>query len=129
MASARVAATCFQPGLPSAGSTFKTGVGRCSMNGATSAGEVTTAHQPCVELVQDGAVHLPYLQVTYRGLDGPADVSLVGRARGHVPGGDRGLFVQQFGHEHAGFRIPAIEGSEEACRARSVPESRPSPSL
>jgi hypothetical protein len=59
------------------------------------AGQVATALQPGVQLVEDGPADLPHLDMPQSGLDGAADEALVGLPRGHVPRGDQRVLIQE----------------------------------
>ena len=67
------------------------------------AGQVAAALQLRVQLVEDGAAHLPHLHGPEGRLDRAADESLVGLPRGHVPRRDRRVLIQQLGH--GGIRL------------------------
>ena len=65
------------------------------------AGQVAAALELRVQLVEDGAAHLPHLHVPQGGLDGTADEPLVGLPRGHVPLRDRRVLVHELRHGRA----------------------------
>ena len=76
--------------------------------GPPGTGQVATALQPRVQLIQDRAANLPHLQVPEGGLDSAADESLVGLPGGHVPRRDGRVLVQEPGHRRVGLRRPAF---------------------
>ena len=85
----------------SRGLIISTGTLRCSVNGLPVQDRSPQRLSSRVQLVEDGAAHLPHLHVPQGGLDRTADESLVGLPRGHVPLRDRRVLVQERRHGRA----------------------------